>query len=403
MPTYPLPTLACTVDANGISSPQYADILASIQESTRTIFGSDIYIEPDSQDGELLATVAQAIYDGNQVDIAVFNSFSPAKATGVALSSNVKINGLQRESATNSTAVVTITGIVGSQINNGIAKDTNGNLWDLPSLVVIPLSGSIDVTATCETQGAISAAAGSINEPYTVMYGWYTVNNADPAIEGAPVELDGALRQRQAISTANEARTTDETLSGNIANLPGVTRSRVYVNDDTNPDINGIPGHSISAVIAGGDVTQICETIANKKDIGTGTYGSVSQLVTDDQGIPMLIRYAPLVPVPIYAQITIKVIGAYTSAIGAKIQQAVANFIGQPSAPAGGLEIGTDVYLQWISDVAGLSGTADGKTFVITQTLIGTSPGSLGTADIVLAYDHAATCDPANVAVVVTT
>jgi hypothetical protein len=67
MATYPLATLACTIDENGISAPSYADILASLQASFQSIYGSDIYIEADSQDGQWLATIAQIINDGNHL------------------------------------------------------------------------------------------------------------------------------------------------------------------------------------------------------------------------------------------------------------------------------------------------------------------------------------------------
>ena len=77
---YPLPTLAATLSATGISAPAYTDILLSLQASYGTIFGTDAYIAPDSQDGQLLAVVARAISDCNDMAIAVYNSFAPSTA-----------------------------------------------------------------------------------------------------------------------------------------------------------------------------------------------------------------------------------------------------------------------------------------------------------------------------------
>ena len=62
-------------------------------------YGSDAVLTPDSQDGQLLAVFAQAIYDNGQALIAIYNSFSPATAQGAGLSSLVKINGLARDVA----------------------------------------------------------------------------------------------------------------------------------------------------------------------------------------------------------------------------------------------------------------------------------------------------------------
>ena len=102
MDTFPLPTLAPTITGAGISVPTYADILSSLQASVRQIYGEDIYVEPDSMDGQLLAIMAQAIYDCGQTAVAVYNSFSPQTAFGAGLSSVVKINHLARAIATNS-------------------------------------------------------------------------------------------------------------------------------------------------------------------------------------------------------------------------------------------------------------------------------------------------------------
>src|SRR5688572_6254967 len=104
----PLATLAATIAADGISAPTYEQILASLQESMRTVFGPDIYIEADSQDGQFLAILAQMIHDGNQADIATFNAFSPTYAQGIGLSSVVKINGIRRRASSFSTAVGTV-------------------------------------------------------------------------------------------------------------------------------------------------------------------------------------------------------------------------------------------------------------------------------------------------------
>jgi hypothetical protein len=82
--TYPLPTLAATVTDAGISAPPYADILLSLQASYRSIFGSDIYIDADSQDGQWLAIIAAAVNDCNAATIAAYNSRSPATAQGAA-------------------------------------------------------------------------------------------------------------------------------------------------------------------------------------------------------------------------------------------------------------------------------------------------------------------------------
>ncbi len=53
-------TLAPQITAAGITSPDYSDILAELQDGYYSIYGSDAVLTSDSQDGQLLAIFAQA-------------------------------------------------------------------------------------------------------------------------------------------------------------------------------------------------------------------------------------------------------------------------------------------------------------------------------------------------------
>ena len=114
---------APTISAAGIDAPDFAKILAVLNERVREIFGDDIYIEPDSQDGQLLGVYSLALSDLNAAAVAVYNAFSPATAQGNGLSSVVKINGLRRKLPSRSQAEVRIGGVVGTVIRNGIVSD----------------------------------------------------------------------------------------------------------------------------------------------------------------------------------------------------------------------------------------------------------------------------------------
>src|SRR5476649_1219493 len=103
-------TLAPIVSAAGISGPDYADIFAQFQNAFWSINGSDAVLTSDSQDGQMLAVVSQAVYDAGQAIIADYNSRSPSTAQGAALASLVKLNGITKKAASNSQVVVTIVG-----------------------------------------------------------------------------------------------------------------------------------------------------------------------------------------------------------------------------------------------------------------------------------------------------
>ncbi|PRE44120.1 baseplate J/gp47 family protein [Burkholderia multivorans] len=390
-----LTTIAPTIDANGITAPTYAEVLAYLQDQYRSIYGADTYLEPDSQDGQILGVFAKAISDVNSVAIAIYRSFSPATAQGDALSSNVKINGIARKVASYSSADLVLVGQAGATITNGAAKDTNGMQWLLPATVTIPPSGTITVTATCATIGDVSARAGTINQIATPALGWQSVTNPADAAEGAPVEKDAALRQRQTVSTALPSLTVLDGIIGAVANVPGVTRYVAYENDTSATDANGIPSHSISLVVEGGDATAIANAIAAKKTPGAGTYGTTAVIVTDIYGRPITIRFFRPVAAPIAATVTIKALTGYTSQTGQQIQQAVSDYIN-------GVQIGGGLSgsVEWGDALTAANSVGGGVTFKLSGLTL-TGPRGAGSPDVALLFNEAASCTPADVTLVV--
>ncbi|EDZ3812839.1 baseplate J/gp47 family protein [Salmonella enterica] len=388
--------LSATVTAEGISAPDYQTILDTLTSYFQQIYGSDAYLEPDSKDGQMVALVALAVHDANNTAIAVYNCFSPSTGYGAALTSNVKINGIARKGATNSTVDLLLTGTAGTTITNGTVKDTNNVIWRLPASVVIGVDGAVTVTAICSNSGAVAALAGTITTINTPTRGWTSVTNPAAAAVGAPAETDAELRIRQGQSVAIPSITPFEGVDGAIANIAGVTRHKLYENDTGKTDGNGLPPHSISAIVDGGDVTEIARTIRGNKGQGVRTWGKTSVTVPDRYGNPHIISFSRPTDVPVYGKITLKVFAGYTSQIGVQIQQAVADYINS-------LMIGDPVLLSRIYSPANLGVVSGGNAryYDIQELLIGKSPETVAAANINIAYDESASCKPENIIITV--
>ena len=396
MATYPLATLVATVTPTGITAPVYSDIYGSLQATFQSIYGSDAVITPDSQDGQLLAIVARAISDANDALIACYRSFSPATAQGDALSSNVKINGIQRGVATNSQVVVRVTGTIGSIISDGIVADALQNKWLLPPEVVIPSAGYVDVTATAQQPGAIQAGVGTITNIMNPQLGWQSVNNSSAASAGAPIELDATLRQRQTTSTAQASQTVLEGIVGAVANLPGVTRVRIFENDTTSTNADGQAANSIAAMVVGGDSAQIANTLMMRKTPGVATVGSTAVTAINEQGIPITIRYTVPSAATITAAITIKALTGYNSTIGDAIKQAIVDTVNATPIGGGGVKV-VEYDLVYVA----VKNVPQGNTFkIVSMTLTG--PGGAGTPDVPLLYNNVASCSTGGVTLTVT-
>ncbi|HEC7512204.1 TPA: baseplate J/gp47 family protein [Salmonella enterica subsp. enterica serovar Muenchen] len=388
--------LSATVTAEGISAPDYQTILDTLTSYFQQIYGSDAYLEPDSKDGQMVALVALAIHDANNTAITVYNCFSPATGYGAALTSNVKINGIARKGATNSTVDLLLTGTAGTTITNGTVKDTNNVIWRLPASMVIGVDGAVTVTAICSNSGAVAALAGTITTINTPTRGWTSVTNPAAAAVGAPAETDAELRIRQGQSVAIPSITPFEGVDGAIANIAGVTRHKLYENDTGKTDGNGLPPHSISAIVDGGDVAEIAQTIRGNKGQGVRTWGKTSVTVPDKYGNPHIISFSRPTDVPVYGKITLTVFAGYTSQIGVQIQQAVADYINR-------LMIGDQVLLSRIYSPANLGVVSGGNAryYDIQELLIGKSPEAVAAANINISYDESASCKPENIIITV--
>lgn len=386
----PLPTLAATITPAGISAPTYSEILQSLQESFRIIYGNDIYIEPDSQDGQLLALFAQGISDANQMAISVYNSYSPTYAQGAALSSEVKINGIRRLSPSNSTATGLVVGVAGTIITDGVVADQDGNLWDLPASVTIPPAGEISITVTAQEVGAIVATTGTINQINTPTLGWQSFASTSDATVGAPVESDASLRRRQATAASLPSQSPLAGMLAALANLASVTRVRVYENTTGSPDADGLPAHAISVVIEGGDLGEIAETIGQKKTPGAATYGTTAQSYTDPiTGIVYSINFFILADTAVTVDITLTALAGWNSDIENEIKEAIAAYVNSS-------EIGQDVSYSRLWGPAYLNGQANGLTYNITVLQMN---GAV--IDVPVAFNRIAAMDAADVTITV--
>ena len=382
-----------SVTANGIQAPSYAEILEYLQSQARAIFGQDVDIEADTQDGQLIAIFAQAISDVNAQAIATYNQFNPNTAVGVGLDSAVKTNGITRQSATNSTVDLVLIGQAGTVITNGYATDNNDNNWMLPDRVVIPVSGEITVTATAEDVGDIEASANTITQIGTPTLGWQSVNNPSPATVGVAIETDSQLRARQSRSTELASISLWEGIIASLLNLDDITRVSGVKNDEDEVNEEGVPGHTIAMIVEGGNVDEIGKTIFLKKGEGVGTYGTTETTYIDSYGFPNVIKFSRPTVVNVFVTLTITPASTYLSTAADEIKTRIADYIN-------GLDIGEDVNIARVlaSAVKDCDMGMDNR-FEVSAIVMGESSGSQTAASIPIEWNEAASCDVENITV----
>lgn len=381
------------IDDAGLHVPTYADIRDDLIAQFKAIYGEDIYLGNDSQDYQMISAFALKTYDTMQMLQIVYNNQSTKTAVGTGLSSRVKLNGLRRKTATYSTCVLTLTGVPGTTIPAGIVEDTQGRKWLLPENTRFD-GETLEITAQCQDLGAIEAPVGTIAKISNPQYGWLTVTNKVPAVKGRPIETDEELRRRQSISTAIPSQNMVNSTIAGIASVAGVTRYKVYENDTNSTDENGIPSHSIAAVVEGGLDGAIAEQIYLRKGPGCGTHGTTTIIYTNSDGLKNEIHFFR----PTYQDIVVKVIvkkyATYTTAIEADIKRNITAYIER-------LGIGVDVTTTGIlTAIAASVDDALRPPFALQSVQLGRADGVLGIVDITIPYNAIAKSTTVTVEVV---
>lgn len=269
-----------SIDAEGIHIPTYDDIMEQLMTSYRTIFGADAVLRPETKDYQLLSIFAKCLDDYAALAVDCYNARNPNYASGDSLDMLLPLVSMTRRSATYSKVTLTLSGTAGTEIPAGSsAVDENGYLWNTDEDCEIGVGGTVNVSATCEEEGAIKAPAGTINTVYSTMLGWDEVTNANDAMVGTNAETDDEVRVRRKASVGTSDNGTYDALVRGLLSLTygnDVIRfAKVLVNDTNSTDSDGLPAHSICCVVDGlvGHEDLIAERIWKCKAPGISTYG----------------------------------------------------------------------------------------------------------------------------------
>lgn len=384
--------IVCKVDDKGIKAPNFDKILEWYHKQYRAIYGVDINLDNSTQDGQWIAIQAQAINACNQAMVTMFNSFSPSKARGASLSSNVKINGIRRMGATRSVCDVTIVGEFGTTIINGIVRDKdNKHNWLLPEKVIVPKSGSIIVAATCEVPGPIYVPAETLTKIMTPTKGWTSVSNENSSTPGKDIETDAELRIRQKQATAMPARTLLDGVISGVRGVHGVRTAQAYENDGTDftPAGSGVPPHHIGVVVEGGDPRVIAKVIANRKGMGVGTAGTTVEKVRDDSGCMRTIKFFRPRKAEIFVAVTLEALIEYSTIITHQISGAICTYIND--LLPGDKVVRTRLFCPSYQH---------SSEFNIIDIKLGFSFDEMQDNDLFLQFDQKAVCNPDNIKVI---
>lgn len=371
------------IDESGLHIPSYLEIRDDLTEAFKRIYGQDIYLSADSQDYQMISAFALKTYDAMQLLQIIYNNRSPKTAVGTALDGLVKLNGIKRKAAGYSTCVLTLTAELGTRISNGVVEDEASEKWELPQLVEIREDPQ-RVTAVCRTLGAVEAMPGTINKIVTPTKGWLSVTNEVPAVVGAPVETDEELRYRQSLSVAIPSRALVDGAIGGVAGVDGVRRYKIYENDGSETDGNGIPGHSIAVVVEGGTDEAVAAQVYLRKGIGCGTFGDVAVEYLQSDGLANTVCFSRPEYVTVNVELKVRKMAGYTEETKTRMVERVKAYLES-------LDIGSDVVVSsvWAAALSVIA-TLARPSFSVQSVEIGKDAAAPASADLAMTYQQVA-------------
>jgi uncharacterized phage protein gp47/JayE len=379
-------------------------IKADLEGAYRASYGQEIDLSPAGPMGLEIGINAERIAEVWQLAQAVYSSEYPDSATGVPLDEVASITGTTRLPATYSTVPAVLIGTPGTVVGSGrvvgvvnagarFATDSSATLATVLARLgthayvpgdLIAVAGKIyacsvagtsaagapafgtaadltdgtahwcyvgtgtaaaAVACAAQSTGPLVAPTQTLTVILTPVAGLASVSNYADATLGRNIESDAALRERREQELRAEGNAALDSIRAKLLEVAGVVSVTVFENQGDVINADGVPPHSIEALVLGGDTAAICKVIFDTKAGGIGTAGSTGTYVIDAQGASHLVNFSRPTQVPVYVSATLtKQPSGYPADGDAEVAAAIVAFANGSLADAAGVPVNPGGY-----------------------------------------------------------
>ena len=269
------------IDQNGLQVNSLTEVLSALVTSFNNIYGSNINLDQNTPDAQLLNIFAQMIVGNAELLQDINASFDPDQAVGVILDQRVKLNGITRKQGSYTKVYVevsfndstTIKGLDQYPVDECFqVSDDSGNILVCEQTTSGVNGETHTVSFRALNYGALIFNAGSITKIATPQLGVELVNNVNAQyFTGNNEESDVELRVRRTSNALQRASVGElEELNASLLNIEGVNFVNILENDGDSSDANGIPAKGIWIIldqVEDDEVTKNIGTVIYKKRI----------------------------------------------------------------------------------------------------------------------------------------
>ncbi len=435
------------IDTNGFTIKTLDEIKSEIEADLKAELGATLNTSAASVFGQLIGVMAGKLNEMWQLSEAVYRSQYAASASGEALENVGDITGVLRLPATKSQVTLIATGTNGTVLPLGrIAKVPNSAtqrfLTKAGATIVTATSwapttgyvigdirtnatriyycitagtsagaggptttaaditdgtvhwrytgegaGAVSVAAEAENTGPINGNTGTITEIVTPVAGWSSVNNPADAVVGRNIESDADYRLRRKNLQTITGDATFPAVRSDVLAVENVIACTLFENNTDITDVDGVPPHSVEALVSGGDDDDIRDALFNTVAAGIRTHGGVSGSVVDSEGASHTIKFSRPTPITIHVIVNVDRDPATFPADGVtQIKNAVK---AHGDALGAGGDVITSAFYPTLFEISGV--------LDVVSILVGFSDPPTLSANLTIAAREIASFDTANI------
>lgn len=171
------------LDANGLQVNSLPETVTNLTTALQAVFGTDINVNPNSPDGQLINIFAQSVTDMLETLMDVYNIFFVDSAYGDALDQLVALNGITRKQGSFTQVYIQVTAtqaltLPGQDTTTPFTvADDAGNQYELVLSYAFGGAGVITLLFEASLLGQVQVLPNTIDNIITTTLGISAVNN----------------------------------------------------------------------------------------------------------------------------------------------------------------------------------------------------------------------------------
>jgi uncharacterized phage protein gp47/JayE len=255
-------------------------------------------------------------------------------------------------------------------------------------------TGAVDVIGRATVTGPIVAVSGDIANMDSQIGGWEGVINLLDATLGRNTMTDAALRALSEFEIAQPGTSPKDAIRAALLQVGAggsnpVMACTVFSNVTDITDADGVPPHSVEALVHGGDDQAIFDALLANVADGIRTHGSVVGTSTDSAGNVHTMKFSRPTEILIYVAVTLlKDPALYPSDGDTQVKTAVAT---TGNAKPDGTDVVASAILASVFSVAGM--------LDVSLPFIGIAPSPVLSTTIVVTNRQRAVFDTTRISV----